>query len=82
MRNDRYFSAKLGLKLNRNFDSGAIVRCLSAHASTKLQSNRLDQLMMRNNVFVRYMTMWHNYQITSSLSAGSVHNLVKNADAS
>lgn len=36
MRNDRYFSGKLGIKLNKNLKGGAIAKCISAHASTKL----------------------------------------------
>lgn len=71
MKQDQIYSAKLGLKLNKNFIPDSMSRCLSAHLSSKFQSNNV----WKNHLFLRYMTIFSNFQLTSSLEAASASNV-------
>ena len=78
LKSDELYGAKLGFKYNQNFIPDSISDCLSAHISSKYETNFSGMSFLKTHAFIRRMATWKCFQMTSSLQTGWVKSFAPN----
>ena len=71
---DQLSAFKLGLKFNKNMGFNSVSECLSAHLSSKFESNWSDLKMVKTSAFLRYMKTINSFQVTASINSAHLNS--------